>query len=41
MFGKLLKYDFKYVARIWWMLAVGVLGLSVAASLGLRYFFKY
>lgn len=39
MFGKLLKYDFKYVARIWWMLAVGVLGLSVAASLVFRAIF--
>lgn len=39
MFGKLLKYDFKYVARIWWMLAVGVFGLTVAASLVFRAIF--
>ena len=40
MFGKLLKYDFKYVARIWWMLAVGVFGLTVAASLVFRAIFS-
>ncbi len=37
MFGKVLKYDMKYVARIWWMLAIGIVGLTVAASLVLRF----
>lgn len=37
MFRKLLKYDLKYVWRIWWIMAVSVLGLSVVGSAVLRY----
>lgn len=37
MFKKLLKYDMKAVWRIWWILAVSVLGLSVVGSLVLRF----
>ncbi len=37
MFGKVLKYDFKYIARFWWIIAASVLGLSVVASLDLRF----
>ncbi|MBQ9085690.1 MAG: hypothetical protein IJY47_00725 [Clostridia bacterium] len=36
MFGKLLKYDMKAIGRFWWILAVSVLGLSVAGSFALR-----
>lgn len=37
MFKKLLKYDMLSVWRLWWLLAVSVLGLSVAGSLVLRF----
>lgn len=38
MFKKLLKYDMQAVWRIWWILAVGIFGLSVAASFVFRFF---
>lgn len=37
MFKKLLKYDMLSVWRLWWLLAVSVLGLSVAGSIVLRF----
>ena len=35
MFRKLLKYDFRAVGRIWWIAALGVLGISVVGGLSL------
>ena len=37
MFKKLLKYDMKSIANVWWILAVSVLGASVLASFLLRF----
>jgi hypothetical protein len=36
MFAKLLKYDFRSVARVWWIMAPVVLGSSAAGSVALR-----
>lgn len=36
MFKKLLKYDVKSIWRIWWILAVSILGLSFVGALFLR-----
>ena len=36
MLLKLLKYDFKSVARVWWIIALGVLGVSTAGAVALR-----
>lgn len=33
-----LKYDFKSVMRLWWILAVSMAGAAVIAGLGLRFF---
>ena len=38
MLGKLLKYDFKSVWRIWWIVAVSVFGLSFVGAFALRFF---
>ena len=38
MLGKLLKYDFKSVWRVWWIAAVSALGASVIGSFALRFF---
>ncbi len=37
MFGKILKYDMKFIARFWWILAVSVFGMSLMASAALRF----
>ena len=37
MFRKLLKYDLKYIWRLWWIMAISLLGLSVVGSSALRY----
>ena len=36
MFVKLLKYDMRSVWRIWWIMALSVLGMSVVGGVGLR-----
>lgn len=36
MFRKCLKYDMRSIARIWWLLAISVLGLSFVGALTLR-----
>lgn len=38
MLKKCLKYDFEAVLRTWWILAVSMLGASVIAGLGFRFF---
>lgn len=35
MFARLLKYDLRAVAKVWWIAAVSILGISVAGGLGL------
>ncbi len=37
MLGKVLKYDMKFIARFWWILAVSVGGMSLLASAALRF----
>ena len=41
MFGKLLKYDFRSIGRVWWILAVSVLGVSVLGSVTFRLLTEY
>ncbi len=36
MFAKLLKYDFRAVGKVWWLLALGLLGVSVGGGFSLR-----
>lgn len=36
MFAKLLKYDFRAIGRIWWILAVSMLGLSTLGGFCIR-----
>jgi len=36
MFRKCLKYDMRSIARIWWLLAISVLGLSFVGAITLR-----
>ena len=36
MFVKLLKYDMRSVWRVWWIMALSVLGMSVVGGVGLR-----
>ena len=36
MFVKLLKYDMRSVWRIWWIMALSVLGMSVVGGVGLK-----
>ncbi len=38
MLKKCLKYDFRSVFRLWWILAVSMLGAAVIAGLGIRFF---
>lgn len=38
MLKQCLKYDFKAVLRLWWIMAVSMLGASVIAGLGMRFF---
>ncbi len=38
MLKKCLKYDFRSVFRLWWIIAVSMLGASVIAGLGIRFF---
>lgn len=38
MLKQCLKYDFKSVMRLWWIIAVIMAGASVVAGLGLRFF---
>ena len=40
MLRKVLKYDLKYVWRIWWIMAVIVTGLSLVGSISLRLFLE-
>ncbi len=40
MFGKILKYDLRSIARYWWIVAVSTLGLSVLGSLAMRFAFE-
>lgn len=40
MFGKLLKYDFRAVARVWWIVAVSALGISLAGATVFRFLFS-
>ncbi len=35
MFSKLMKYDFKAIGRIWWIAALGVLGVSLIGGISL------
>lgn len=37
MLGKLLKYDFKSVWRVWWIVAVSVFGVSFVGAFALRF----
>ena len=41
MLRKLLKYDMKAVFRVWWILAVSVLGVSIAGSFVMRFLFEH
>lgn len=41
MFRKLLKHDMKAVGRLWWLMAITVLGASVIGSLTLRFILGY
>ena len=36
MFKKLLKYDFLYVARVWWIIAVGTVIAAISGAVALR-----
>ncbi len=38
MLRKLLKYDLAFVFRMWWIIAVSALGLSLLGGFGLRFF---
>lgn len=38
MLKKCLKYDFQSVFRLWWILAVSMLGAAVISGLGIRFF---
>lgn len=38
MLKKCLKYDFQSVFRLWWILAVSMLGAAVVSGLGIRFF---
>ena len=38
MLKKCLKYDFRSVFRLWWILAVSMLGAAVVGGLGIRFF---
>ena len=38
MLKKCLKYDFRSVLRLWWILAISMLGASIIAGLGIRFF---
>ena len=38
MLKKCLKYDFRSVFRLWWIMAVSMLGAAVVAGLGIRFF---
>ena len=37
---KLLKYDLKAIARIWWMMAIGVSVLSFVGAIAFRFFLE-
>lgn len=37
MLRKVLKYDLRYIWRIWWIIAVSVVGFSLLGSLALRF----
>ncbi len=37
MLGKVLKYDMKFIARFWWILAASVAGMSLMASAAIRF----
>lgn len=41
MLRKILKYDMNYIRRIWWILAVSVLGLSVISASIIRLFIEF
>lgn len=41
MFGKLLKYDFRAIGRVWWIIAVSVVGISFVGSLAFRFLFEF
>ena len=38
MLKKCLKYDFRSVFRLWWIMAVSMLGAAVVSGLGIRFF---
>ena len=38
MLKKCLKYDFQSVFRLWWILAVSMLGAAILSGLGIRFF---
>ena len=38
MLKKCLKYDFRSVFRLWWIMAVSMLGAAVVGGLGIRFF---
>lgn len=38
MLKKCLKYDFRSVFRLWWIMAVSMLGAAIVAGLGIRFF---
>ena len=38
MLKKCLKYDFRAVMRLWWILAVAMAGAAIIAGLGIRFF---
>lgn len=41
MLKKCLKYDFRAVLRLWWILAVSMIGASIVAGLGIRFFTQF
>ena len=38
MLKKCLKYDFRSVFRLWWIMAVSMLGAAIVSGLGIRFF---
>ena len=38
MLKKCLKYDFRSVMRLWWIIAVSMVGASILSGLGIRFF---
>ena len=40
MLKKCLKYDFRSVMRLWWIIAVSMVGASILSGLGIRFFMQ-